>query len=99
MLSEGESVTEKFTFKGDDGVDDVVITIKVFGTNDDPEMDTPLGIQRGTVDRGININVNNLFTDIDRSDELTLTFTVMLTGGAEATLDDIGLTYSVNRNS
>ena len=99
VLSEGESVTEKFTFTGGDGVDDVVITIKVFGTNDDPEIDTPLGIQRGTVDQGININVNNLFTDIDRSDELTLTFTVMLTGDTEATLDDIGLTYNENRNS
>ena len=99
MLSEGESVTEIFTFIGGNGVDDVVITIKVLGTNDAPEIDTPLGIQRGTVDQDININVNNLFTDIDRSDELTLTFTVMLTGGAEETLDDIGLTYSVNRNS
>ena len=100
VLSEGESVTEKFTFKGvGDGVDDVVITITVNGENDAPEIDTPLGIQRGTVDQNININVNNLFTDIDRSDELTLTFTVMLTGGAEATLDDIGLTYYVYRNS
>ena len=75
------------------------MTITVLGTNDAPEIDTPLGIQRGTVDQGINIDVNNLFTDIDRSDELTLTFTVMLTGGAEATLDDIGLTYNENRNS
>ena len=99
VLSEGESVTEKFTFIGGDGVDDVVITITVVGENDDPEIDTPLGIQRGTVDQNININVNNLFTDIDRSDALTLTFTVMLTDGAEATLDDIGLTYNENRNS
>ena len=99
MLSEGESVTEKFTFIGGDGVDDVVITITVVGANDDHEIDTPLGIQRGTVDQDININVNNLFTDIDRSDELTLTFTVMLTGDTEATLDDIGLTYNENRNS
>ncbi len=98
VLSEGESVTEKFTFTGGDGVDDVVITITVVGVNDAPEIDTPLGIQRGTVDQDININVNNLFTDIDRSDELTLTFTVMLTDGAEATLDDIGLTYDEDRN-
>ena len=75
VLSEGESVTEKFTFTGGDGVDDVVITITVVGVNDAPEIGTPLGIQRGTVDQDININVNNLFTDIDRSDELTLTFT------------------------
>ena len=98
-MSEGESVTEEFAFIGGDGVDDVEITIKVLGTNDDPEIDTPLGIQRGTVDQDININVNNLFTDIDRSDELTLTFTVMLTGDTEAKLDDIGLTYNENRNS
>ena len=99
VLSEGESVTETFTFTAD-GVDDVVITITVNGKNDDPEIDTPLGTQRGTVDQDININVNNLFTDIDRSDELTLTFTVMLTDGAEATLDDIGLTYNgPTRNS
>ena len=98
VLSEGESVTEKFTFMGGDGVDDVVITITVVGANDDPEIDTPLGIQRGTVDQGIIIDVNNLFTDIDRSDELTLTFTVILTGDTEATLDDIGLTYNEVRD-
>ena len=99
VLSEGESVTEKFTFTAD-GVDDVVITITVLGTNDAPEIDTPLGIQRGTVNQNINIDVNNLFTDIDRSDELTLTFTVMLTDDTEAELDTIGLTYpGENRNS
>ena len=93
VLSEGEEVTEKFTFIGGDGVDNVVITITVEGTNDDPEIDTPLGIQRGTVDQDININVNNLFTDIDRLDALTLTFTVMLTDDTEAELDTIGLEY------
>ena len=98
VLSEGESVTEKLTFTAD-GVDDVVITITVLGTNDAPVVDTPLGTQRGTVDQDININVNNLFTDIDRSDELTLTFTVMLTDDTEAELDTIGLTYTDDRNS
>ena len=80
-------------------MDDVVIEITVLGTNDAPEIDTPLGTQRGTVDQNININVNNLFTDIDRSDELTLTFTVMLTDDTEAALGTIGLTHTDNRNS
>ena len=78
-LAEGQTETDTFTFIGD-GVADVVITITVVGVNDDPVVDTPLGIQRGTVDQDININVNNLFTDIDTGDTLELTVTGLPSG-------------------
>ena len=92
-LAEGQRETDTFTFIGD-GVADVVITITVVGVNDDPVVDTPLGIQRGTVDQDININVNNLFSDVDANDVLTLTVTL----DDDRPLSTIGLTYDSDAN-
>ena len=77
-LAEGQTETETFTFTA--GGEPFVVTITINGTNDEPVVDTPLGIQRGTVDQDININVNNLFTDIDTGDTLELTMTGLPSG-------------------
>ena len=80
-LAEGQQVTETFTFTdATAGVtEDVEIT--VVGANDDPEVDTAIGPQRVTLDLPVTaIVLDNLFSDVDANDTLTLTVTGLPSG-------------------
>ena len=82
-LAEGQTETETFTFTdataGSDATEDVEITVE--GANDAPEVDTAIVDQRVTVDLPItDIDLNNLFSDVDTNDILTLTVTGLPNG-------------------
>ena len=92
-LSKGQEVTETFTFTdataGSDETRDVVIT--VVGENDDPVVENPIGSQRVLLnDEDTNINLSNLFSDVDANDTLTLTVTGLPSGLTYSERTDLG---------
>ena len=98
-LAEGQEEEETFTFTDANGVaDPEVVTITVVGVNDAPEVNeavqTALGSTRVEVDQPFTAitpeDLENLFTDVDASDTLTLTVTGLPSGLSYA--PDTGIT-------
>ena len=98
-LAEGQEEEETFTFTDANGVaDPKVVTITVVGVNDAPEVNeavqTALGSTRVEVDQPFTAitpeDLENLFTDVDASDTLTLTVTGLPSGLSYA--PDTGIT-------
>ena len=81
-LAEGQEVTETFTFT--DATDNSVtedVEITVVGANDDPEVATPIEMQTVRLDLPVTaIVLDNLFSDVDANDTLTLTVTGLPSG-------------------
>ena len=92
-LAEGQEVTETFTFTdataGSEATE--VVEITVVGANDAPVVDTAIESQTVRLDLPVTaIVLDNLFSDVDTNDTLTLTVTGLPSGLSYA--PDTGIT-------